>query len=204
MNKDLENKDQGETRRKSELRKEILAQRNKVSPVDKILASRAVLYSLGQMPEFQKANRLLLYVSYGSELPTEEIFSAAIWQEKEVYVPKVLSPGHMEFYRITSYEQLIDGYQGILEPVGDTERYIVNASTPKDLILVPGSVFDKKGNRIGYGKGFYDRYLTGLPIQKCGICYDLQLVDEILAEPGDVPMDFLVTEKKIIENTHFI
>jgi 5-formyltetrahydrofolate cyclo-ligase len=96
----------------------------------------------------------------------------------------------MEFYRINSLEELQAGYRGILEPSGETEKFLFRpGNADKTLMLMPGVAFDSYRNRIGYGKGFYDRYLADkeeLQLHTIGIGFSCQLVDEIPAQEGDI------------------
>lgn len=182
---------------KKKLRKELLQKRNAVDPVYKMIASREILSKISRMDEFQKADEILLYASYGSEVPTREIFETAVWMEKKVCFPKVIGTD-MKFYEINHYEDLVDGYQGILEPEGKSPEFQDNPGKRVFMIL-PGCVFGRDGYRIGYGKGFYDRFLsTHTSVIKCGICYDLQLVNVCPHEDFDIKMDLVVTDREVI------
>ena len=106
----------------------------------------------------------------------------------------------MEFFRITDRAELAPGYQHILEPPGQTKRFLPDASIPT-LLTAPGLAFDRSGARIGYGKGFYDRYLGKIPAADrpylVGLCFSCQLF-EILdgQKPHDINMDLIVTERR--------
>ncbi len=109
----------------------------------------------------------------------------------------MLVPGtnQMEFYEIESMKELFPGYQGILEPAANRDRLFEASSCVHALMLVPGVVFDRNGNRIGYGKGFYDYYLKTYPyISKIGLAFSCQCIEEIPAEPQDICMDVVLTE----------
>ena len=95
----------------------------------------------------------------------------------------------MTFYRIGGIGELIRGYRGIPEPVGNTERYCGGEQAEKTLLLMPGVAFDRRRNRIGYGKGFYDRFLakhSELQSRSIGVGYECQLVEEFPAEETDI------------------
>ena len=99
----------------------------------------------------------------------------------------------MEFYEISDFSQLEEGCFHVMEPVESCGESVV-----PELILIPGVVFDGQGNRAGYGKGFYDRYLTAHPeCVRAGIAYRMQVTGQIPAEPQDVRMQYLVTEHGI-------
>lgn len=182
---------------KKKIRKELLHKRNEIDPVTKIIAARDILSRLAKMDEFQKAEDILLYASYDSEVPTREIFDTTLWMEKRVFFPKV-TESEMEFYEIKNYEELSEGYKGILEPDGGSLKY-QDDNHKGTFMILPGSVFGRDGYRIGYGKGYYDRYLTMHPsIIKCGICYSMQLISHCPHEAFDIKMDIIVTERETI------
>ena len=129
------------------------------------------------------------FVSYGSEICTTEILENALQDGKEVYVPKV-EGREMRFYRIRSLTELKEGYKGIREPQGNTESYVF---TPENaagsLFLMPGSVFDPLGNRLGYGGGFYDRYLAdkeALRLRSIAVGFRCQQAKEVPVEETDI------------------
>ena len=101
----------------------------------------------------------------------------------------------MEFRRVSGLDELVPGRYGIPEPVGE-----VWDPVRADVIVVPGVAFDLSGHRIGYGKGYYDKALHRLEGlgRLVGFCYDFQLVEEIVGEPHDVTMDFIVTELRVV------
>lgn len=145
---------------------------------------------------FYGSEEILCFVSYGSEIDTGEIIMEALRLGKRAYVPKVL-PGddngalqYMEFFRIEALSQLKPGYRGILEPSGDSERYICTSERAKrTLMLMPGAAFDRFRNRLGYGGGFYDRYLAdreALQLRTIAIGFKCQMVEEIPAESTDI------------------
>lgn len=156
---------------------------------------------------FYGAVDLLCFVSYGSEIDTGEIMTEALRLGKRVYVPKVL-PGDnnatsqhneasrhrnflgMEFFRIEALSQLKPGYRGILEPSGDSERYVYTSERAgRTLLLMPGAAFDSFRNRLGYGGGFYDRYLAdkeALQLRTIAVGFKCQMVEEIPAESTDI------------------
>ncbi len=141
---------------------------------------------------YRVCHSLFTYVSHDNEVDTVSIIHQA-WQDgKDVYVPKVIGQGQMLFYRITSMDDLAVGKYGILEPRTKIEH------TPMDdsLFIMPGVVFDKYKNRIGYGGGFYDRYLAKLDEQPIlvALCYDNQLVTSLLPDPYDIKPDYILTE----------
>ncbi len=162
---------------------------------------------------FYRSEELLCFVSYGSEIDTREIITEALKAGKRVYVPKVLTggnealhhneashhndvlrhdkvPQYMDFFRIQELSRLKAGYRGILEPPGDSERYVYTAErAERTLMLMPGAAFDCFRNRLGYGGGFYDRYLAdkeALQERTVAVGFKCQMVGEIPAESTDI------------------
>ena len=168
----------------------------------RIQKSRQAFQNLTALPEWQESQTVLTFASFGTEISTRELIQSALELKKAVYCPKV-SPElkEMIFYRIRSISELISGFCGILEPRESGECYIPAAGC-RTLMIVPGTVFDRKGDRIGYGGGYYDRYLGAAAKQDrpflAGLCFECQLTDYIPAQSHDVGMDMVVTEKRVI------
>lgn len=143
---------------------------------------------------YYRSTILLAFASYGSEISTREILKEALRQKKEVYLPKIIryqeNLREMVFYRIRSFDDLVPGYKGIPEPVGEALEYQYSTEiAEKTLMLMPGVAFDPYRNRLGYGKGFYDRYLHGkeaLQLRTIGIGFQCQMVEQLPFEETDV------------------
>ena len=141
----------------------------------------------------QKKSWLFSFVSYGTEPDTYGIIRQAL-EEGKVAVPRV-EGSEMEFYRITSMDELQPGYQGIPEPVTTECVRAVDG-----VMLLPGLAFDLEKNRVGYGGGYYDRYLERCNLKfltTAGIAYDFQVVDRINTEPFDCRVQWMITDKRI-------
>jgi len=147
-------------------------------------ACRHVLSS----PEFKQADQIGIFAGLAWELDLK-----ALWEARpDACVFPKTSATTMAFFKIEKWSDLVPGYAGILEPLRDTPAHPWKV---RDLILVPGSAFDRSGGRVGSGKGFYDRFLGSLPVQRWGIGYSAQIVDHGLAQgPLDVRMGAIVTE----------
>lgn len=173
--------------------------REQLSEESRFHKSREIAENLMATAVWKQAKQVLLYASYGSEVSTGLLIDAALAAGKEVFLPKVLGD-QMEFFRITDRAELAPGYQHILEPPGQTKRFLPDASIPT-LLTAPGLAFDRSGARIGYGKGFHDRYLGKIPAADrpylVGLCFSCQLF-EILdgQKPHDINMDLIVTERR--------
>ncbi len=139
-----------------------------------------------------KYKRIFVYISFGSEVDTIDFIKRMLEAGKEVYVPVCNTESlTMTASRITALKNLTKNRYGILEP-----DEIVACDAELDVVIFPGAAFDKAGNRIGYGKGYYDKFISALnytPL-KLGVCYDFQLLDEIPSEGHDVKMDIIITE----------
>lgn len=173
---------------KKELRKKMKELRAALPPQLRKEAALRVYESVTNLPEFQAAQTIFCYASAGEELNTDWITAA----HSRVAFPKVFGDGVMRFYLGGEMRQ---GFRGIMEPQGGEEV------TPQagDLMLLPGLAFGKDGSRLGYGGGYYDRYLDrceNRPIC-CGIGYEAQVVERVPTEPTDQPLDLLITESKV-------
>jgi len=179
---------------KRTLRKQILAQREALSPKEREKAKFLITERICGHQWFYLSDTILGFVSYGSEIDTTEILQEAFRLGKKVYLPKVESAtsaeSSMHFYRVEALEELQEGYKGIREPKGDTEIFTYRPEeVDKVLMLMPGAVFDRLRNRIGYGKGFYDRFLAdkeALQLRTIGLGYQCQLVEELTGEEWDI------------------
>lgn len=181
---------QNSRERKNEIRKRILARRGELSPEERMRGTLLLTERILGHQWFYLSDFLLAYAGYGSEIGTEEILREALRKDKGVYLPKAQEDGRMRFYRIQSLEELRTGFRGIPEPSGETEEYLYSPSVAeRTLMLMPGVAFDGYRNRIGYGKGFYDRYLADKPklqLRTIGVGFCCQLVEEIPGEEQDV------------------
>ncbi len=186
----------------AELKKTLRKQYTKIRdniPLDvKRVKSRIVFEKLKELSEYKSADNILVFVSTKSEIDTTEYIEQILFQkEKNIYVPKVdVSTKTMDFYKIESFDDLAESYMGILEPVSG-EKYVPN-SKHKDLCLIPGLCFDESGYRLGYGGGFYDKYLCDCDITKVMIAFSEQKstvplnIDEL-----DVKMNYCITDERI-------
>lgn len=182
---------------KKELRKKMRAKRDALTEAQVIEKSQKILKNLLGTTEYKNAKKIFCYVSFEKEVDTFSIIRQAFSDGKEVAVPRV-NGNQMEFYKIRSVEELQPGYYGILEPVTD-----VIEKELEGIIIIPGLVFDMQCNRIGYGGGFYDRYLnahTDHALIKIALAYEFQMVSKIETEEHDQKMDRIVTPAKVLEN----
>jgi len=187
--------------KKKELRKKILALRDSLPLEERHKKSRSIHSRLFSLPEFVAAKTVAFFVSFRSEVSTGTMIKEALSLGKAVAVPLTdLTAKRVTLSRITDYEtDLAPGTWGILEPKPDRLRPIPLKEI--DLIITPGAVFDVKGNRIGYGGGFYDGLLkeAGSTTSSVSLAFEVQLVEDVPVEGAhDVPVDCIVTEERVI------
>ena len=199
---------------KKAFRKAMLAKRDAIPYENRTEADRARNERIRSWDGYKKAELLLFYVSYRSEADTLQLLKEALAEGRKVAVPKVVGTD-MVFYRIRSFSQLVEGYKGILEPdtgqceaITETRRAndewaqsVKHHDLPKrSLLFVPGCAFDEAGGRMGYGGGFYDRFMDAYPdILRVALAYEAQMVDAVPREVHDKPVDAIVTEKRMVQ-----
>lgn len=178
---------------KKQIRNEILVKRDALSKEERKCGDVLVTERVLGHQWYYGASDILLFLSFGSEIDTENILQESWRKGKRVYVPKVeISPSshakEIYFYQIESMQDVEKGFRGIREPLGVTEAFQFEPEQAKSmLILMPGVAFDKYGNRLGYGGGFYDRFLVDKPnFPSIAIGYRCQLVEKLPAESYDV------------------
>ena len=173
---------------KKNLRRAMKTRRNALTEEEKSDAADKCLSKLKELSEFMDSDWIYAYIACRNELETADIIAWCLDNEKRVAVPKVHGE-IMHFYEIHSLADCVPGAFGILEPVGEEKDRI----TEPGFMLVPGLAFDKKGNRLGYGGGFYDKYLASHGgIITAALGYQFQIVEEVPAEIHDKKMDYLI------------
>lgn len=188
-----------ETNRHTELRREKCRERNGMDEERRAEQNAVIFQKVTALPAYLDAEAILIYASYRSETDTFSIIGHALSQKKKVYCPRV-EKDQLVFYRIRSKEDLRPGYRGIPEPEAGKERWLFSSQPArickKELIIVPGTVFDGSGHRIGYGGGFYDRFLSRFKgaDRPCfvGICFGCQMTEQIIPQAHDVDMDLVI------------
>lgn len=181
------------------IRQQMIAQRNAMTTEMVKQKSAAITQKVLMLPEYIEADHVLLYADYRHEVMTKEIFDDAILRKKKVYFPKCNPEyGTMEFYQVVSIRQLENGYKGIKEPVANSEYLYHHHKEENTIVIIPGVAFDMNGYRIGYGKGYYDRYLQDKrQATAVALSFAQQLVDDVPHEAYDIRMDKIVTEEII-------
>lgn len=179
---------------KKEIRKRMRVLRENMTREDMFSKSSLIFEQLITVPEYKKVEKIFTYVSMNNEVDTIMLIDYSLSMDKRVFVPKVFGKD-MFFYEISDISELSPGYCGIYEP--DTDGKEPDYSKT-GFMCMPGVAFDKEYNRIGYGGGFYDRYLSGEnKFYKAALAYEFQFVDHIRTEHVDVKPDMIVTEDNI-------
>ena len=185
---------------KDKLRKNMLHQRKNMDMKNIIDFSNKIIGTIIELHEFINSKNIMLYLSFNNEVNTYPLVTLCLDNDKTVIAPYCIHAQRKIIpYKINDLTtDLIISTFGVMEPKHDL---LQEAKTEDiDLIIVPGVVFDKHCNRIGFGAGYYDRFLPqkSKTTHTIGIAYDYQIVDEIPTGEYDVPLDFIITEKRII------
>jgi 5-formyltetrahydrofolate cyclo-ligase len=182
---------------KSSLRK-VLLQRRDTTSYDFIkLASKKIQDRLKQVDVFKKAKKIACYYPIGSEVLTQDIMQEILGNGIEVFLPKVVGD-NLSFRKIDGLKDLEKGTFGIMEPKENCQEV-----KEMDVVLVPAIGITKNGIRLGYGYGYYDRFLSTSNAKTITLTYSKQLVKSIPFSEKDVKIDWIVTEEKFIETSKF-
>lgn len=154
-------------------------------------SSEAIVEKFCATDAYISAESVLLYASLPSEPDTSKILQKALSDGKKVYFPKVEGKGIMSFYRVYSVGDLEKGAYGISEPVG-CEKF---ENTETSVCAVPGLSFDKEGYRLGFGGGFYDRFLVSFRGKTVGLCFSAALSESLPRDRHDVAVGTVITEE---------
>ncbi|SDB87307.1 5-formyltetrahydrofolate cyclo-ligase [Williamwhitmania taraxaci] len=169
---------------KKELRKLIRQQKDFLSPNERVLKSEAIFNQVEQLPEFINAKCVFAYMAMGDEVQTKEFIQK--WINEKMIVLPIVKGNDLELREFTIKEELMPGQSfGILEP---REGRLVDIAEI-DFAVIPGIAFDKENNRMGRGKGYYDKLLSNASFYKIGVCFNFQFVDAVPIDVFDVKMD---------------
>lgn len=175
---------------KAELRKQVLQEMKAISQEQKQFIDQTLTERLLQHPFYQEAKVIATYLSFPHEFQTQELIEQALRDGKKVLIPKTYPKGRMDFV-VYDPQQLVKTSFGLLEPQGNLE--VVDASQI-DLIHVPGLSFTTKGHRIGYGGGYYDRYLEQFSGHTLSTIYPCQIQD-FIPENHDIPVEEVLIDE---------
>lgn len=180
---------------KEKIRQKMRLARSMLSPAERERLSGLACRALLASPLWKDAEVVALFVSLPEEISTQNLLESALREGKKLYLPRInsLEKGLMDFCSCSSLRELERGKFGLLEPQGQA-----NAIFQPDLLIVPGLAFDRSGARLGYGGGYYDRYLGKRPQlrERClGLAHTFQILDHLYSEKHDCKMAFLCTEE---------
>ncbi|MFO8132587.1 MAG: 5-formyltetrahydrofolate cyclo-ligase [Thermoplasmatota archaeon] len=184
--------------RKQRIRKQVLSQRNSLSAFEVLSRSNRVLENLYAMEAFQDAGLVLSYISFGTEVNTHGCIRLLLEAaEKQVLVPVVASrkARTLVLSELHDWNELSTGAYGILEPGPEYVRERNPGDV--DIALVPGVAFDRRGNRVGYGGGYYDGLLRRITGAAVALAYGFQVLDTVPYESHDVRVDAITTEDRM-------
>jgi len=188
------------------LRKKILAARDNLSHHDRQTMSFGIIKKVLLLDEIRTRDTFFIYVDFRSEVQTIFLITELLRQGKQVAVPvtlvqdKRLLPVLIHDIK----KDLTPGYCSILEPRIEIRNNQILAGSEIETIILPGSIFDEQGGRLGYGGGYYDRFMAyDAPLAiRIGLAFELQMIEKLTLQAHDEILDFIVTEKRIIQVTH--
>jgi 5-formyltetrahydrofolate cyclo-ligase len=182
---------------KENLRKEIKEKRNKISKEENRRKSKKIKEILFNFKEFKEAKTILFYISYNGEVFTHDMIRESFLRKNVIVPISNTKDQSLILSQLKSWDELTIGAYRILEP----KKVKIRKINPDeiDLIIVPGIAFDKSGNRLGHGKGYYDKLLQNTNATAIGLAFEFQIVDKVPTEGHDKPIDILITEKGKVE-----
>ena len=177
--------------REEDIRRRVLKLRMDLGASEWECGTQAIAKRIKEHAWFAEAEMIFCYVDFRGEVGMRGLIEESWRAGKRVCVPR-MDGERMDFYEISSFSELGPGAFGIMEPAGGRQAFY----DEKGLMILPGIAFDRLGNRVGYGKGCYDRYLAAhRKIRTIGAAFEFQIVDRIKTEKTDVRVDLLATEK---------
>ena len=180
--------------RKRRLRESALASREHLSAEAHRAASERIREQVLRLPEVATAETVFVFVSFGSEVDTHGLIDSLLARGQQVAVPRIMDATTIRAVPMSSWDDLIPGKWGILAPLRDDP-----APGPFDAAIIPGVAFTATRQRIGHGRGYYDRWLEANPVgASIALAFERQLVPELPVEPHDRPVDMIVTEERVI------
>jgi 5-formyltetrahydrofolate cyclo-ligase len=179
------------------LREKMRALRRGVDPAWKASASEIAISRLQELPVFQQAQTIHTYVAWRNEVDNHNLIRRLLQEGRRVAAPKAERTNpELRHYFFTKFSELKSGAFGILEPEANPRR--LAGLEQFDLVLVPGLAFGRAGNRLGFGKGHYDRFLAQVKSPKVALAFAFQVFGQIPKEPLDQQVDVIVTEQEVI------
>jgi len=183
---------------KKALRTAVLAARDAMSPAARQTAADLIMQRVCGLDVYRDANSVLTYMSFGAEVDTQRFFDRVLADAKMAVLPRIdKASKSLKLHRVDRRADLVDGVWGIREPRADAPPVAI---TELDMVLMPGLAFDRAGNRLGYGAGYYDRLLAPAADKPVRVvaAFDCQVVDAVPTGPTDQPFHILITESQLL------
>ncbi|MFB3117026.1 MAG: 5-formyltetrahydrofolate cyclo-ligase [Gammaproteobacteria bacterium] len=182
------------SQRKSETRKMLKSARAKLPETTRMVYANSITEQVLKLDEIRNAGTIFIYISFASEVHTHALIKALLDAGKTLAVPRIVNSDTMQAETFSSWEDLVPGELGILNPTDSTP-----CDGSFDVAIIPGLGFTLSGHRMGFGRGYYDKWFAQNKVRhKIALAFELQLVDEIPVEDTDVPMEKIITEKRVI------
>lgn len=181
---------------KKEIRKKLIEKRLMLTEAEVQSKSQQIIENLLNQFCFNDLDVVALYYPFKNEVNSLPLIEYLLKQNKKVVLPKVLSKTTMAFYEIKNLTDVTKSKFGVLEPTND----VITPSVDIDIMLIPGVGFNHHGYRLGYGAGYYDRYLVDQTFPTVGVCFDLQLNNDFEIDVYDIPLNFVITESHQLQH----
>lgn len=179
---------------KQQLRSLLKQKRAALSAASRQSAAAIITDRILPLPAVQQARSIFIFISYGNEVNTHGLLKHFLEQGKRLAVPKILPEKTMIAVPFSAWEELVPGELGILTP-----RSSQADNGHFDVVITPGLGFTPAGYRIGYGRGYYDKWFASHSSGcRIAVCFDAQIVEDLPVDATDVPVDMIVTEKRVI------
>ncbi len=181
-------------RQKAGLRKHLIQHRREISESSRLQKNRVIQQRLLSLAEIQSAKSVFCFVSFGTEVHTHGIINALLSQGKQLAIPKIIDSSYMYAIAFHEWSELDKGQLGILTPHSKTE-----ITSKIDVIITPGLGFSTTGGRLGFGRGYYDKWFrANTDGIKIALAYEIQIVDEVPTDDNDINVDIIITEDREI------
>ncbi|WCK55004.1 5-formyltetrahydrofolate cyclo-ligase [Aneurinibacillus sp. Ricciae_BoGa-3] len=189
---------------KQQIRTRIIEEREALTADERASRSEAIVDTLLSLKQVTCAGSVFVFLPFNGEVDIDRFISTCAEAGKKIYVPKTyINEKRMRLFRFTGWDRLIPGPYGIREP--DPAHAEMWQGEPIDVMIVPGVAFTRNGERLGYGGGFYDRFLEGLKDlpDRIAPCFEMQIVGRLPVETHDIVVNHLVTEKTVYNCSKF-
>ena len=184
---------------KKKIREQILDNKEKMDEITLKSYSDSIIDQLYNTDYYKKSKTIMTFISFGAEVDTHEFIKTSIANGKRIVVPITIpETKQLKLSQVLDFNHLEIGFYNILTPKKEFIRYVDPSEV--DLIIVPGVAFDRDGYRIGYGGGYYDRFLSKLDhVTKISLAFDMQLIPKVPHESFDIAVNYIITEKELIK-----